>query len=291
MDEGKYKFMCCLVPFLFLLVVLVIVVTNNKTDTFADIGNMISNSSKTIETMFSGGKGYHSLNNKEDLFIKLKGSKNVNLIAITADWCGYCKKLKNSGVLQSVSKKYSVIELTDAHFQSKDIMKNLQAGGFPTLAIFVDGKMMPYSGPRDYDSIIKTLDTVNGVKGKSQVQNSNNKVTNNVNTGKGDIVNIPKEATKSDVEQQVATHKKLGHSNFCLMVLADWCGHCKTLKSSGLIEDLANKGVIVFIADDKNNITKELDIKGFPSVMVWKGDQLVDYNGPRDSQNIIEFMN
>jgi thiol-disulfide isomerase/thioredoxin len=288
------KSVCIAVCFLFAFVILVLVVRGCNKETFVNVGDIIRQSNSNIKTMFTGGKLYNNVKNNEDIFLKLKNNKGKDavLVVIAAEWCGYCKKLKNSGVLRDISKKYKVFELTDKHPQSKILMQNLQAGGFPTLAIYVNGKMMPYKGPRDYDNISKAMEVITNVSNGVVSKDNDNKdtVDNDKKTVGGDVVNVPADASKADLDQQVSARKKMGNEKFCLMILADWCGHCKRLKSSGVIDDLVGNGVIVFTADDKSNIAKELDVKGFPSIMIWKNDQLTDYNGSRTTNDIVEFM-
>ena len=72
--------------------------------------------------------------------------------------------------------------------------------------------------------------------------------------------------------------------------LADWCGYCKEMKREKIIENLANNGTVVFVFDDKHAMGKDLGVRGFPSIMCWKGSKHVQYEGERTPEGIMEFM-
>lgn len=74
----------------------------------------------------------------------------------------------------------------------------------------------------------------------------------------------------------------------CVIFMADWCGYCKQLKDSGLIEKLIDAGVEVQIEDDKSQLTKDLKIQGFPTIMIYKGEDLVPFKGERTLEGIME---
>lgn len=118
----------------------------------------------TIANKLQGGKHYYALNPTEDLeFIinrRKNPTQNVSLIAILAKWCGYCKQLKQSGMLTKLSKDYDVYVLTDDHPQTPALMKLVESQGFPTLIVLNhrDNKMYKYTQARDYKTVKAVLD-------------------------------------------------------------------------------------------------------------------------------------
>ena len=73
------------------------------------------------------------------------------LFAITAEWCGYCKKLKNSVETAKTIQPFDFFwmdgDKTPAH-KKKSTELNVQ--GFPTI-YYIDkgGRLLPYSGGRE----------------------------------------------------------------------------------------------------------------------------------------------
>lgn len=79
------------------------------------------------------------------------------VVAVLADWCGHCVKLKQSGELDILASKVPVIVMSDLHPQAKDIMKNIKSMGFPTLALVKNGSLTLYTGERSANGILKEL--------------------------------------------------------------------------------------------------------------------------------------
>jgi len=75
---------------------------------------------------------------------------------------------------------------------------------------------------------------------------------------------------------------------------APWCGHCKQLKPE--YEKLSKmlKGQIgvyaVDASEDQNRpIAQRFGIQGFPTIKVWKGKKVMDYQGARTADGMAEF--
>ncbi|KAG5436865.1 hypothetical protein PCANB_001618 [Pneumocystis canis] len=82
---------------------------------------------------------------------------------------------------------------------------------------------------------------------------------------------------------------------------APWCGHCKNLapkyESLGLLyksdAELNNKVMIAKIDATANDVDDNLNIKGFPTIMLFPADDKknpVEYSGPRTIESLIEFI-
>ena len=80
------------------------------------------------------------------------------LICLLADWCGHCKRLKESGELDKVSMTNPVIISTDENEHTSSIMNKYQSSGFPTLLTMKNnGMVKSYDGPRIAQEIVKSL--------------------------------------------------------------------------------------------------------------------------------------
>lgn len=75
-------------------------------------------------------------------------------------------------------------------------------------------------------------------------------------------------------------------------VLASWCGHCKSLKESGVVDEVvAAKDVKVEVNEDDEAANKKYNVSGFPTILLVKGDgETVPFKGPRTAEKIIEFF-
>lgn len=261
-EENSSKMTCCMVCFVFVFIILVIAICWTNHDSFENFGNIIKYKHETMMNVFSGGKHYTSVSPDENIlekFDKLKKENKVALVAILAPWCGYCKKLKSSGTLTKISKKYPVLVIDDKHPQTEDLMHLLQAEGFPSLGIFGHGQLFPYKGERDTQTILSIMDKFEETSPPSN---------------------------KDKLMKMLKKNKKT-----CMFFLADWCGHCKRLKESKVMEELSENGVNVIAIDDKNPLTSKMDIKGFPTIICWKGTKRHDYDGERETSAIMEFLN
>ncbi len=76
-----------------------------------------------------------------------------------------------------------------------------------------------------------------------------------------------------------------------VFLLASWCGHCKTLKKSGVIDELKNDNEVeVEVNEDNDKANKKYNVNGFPSILKVNsnGDQ-VTFKGSRTAEKIKEF--
>lgn len=77
--------------------------------------------------------------------------KGVWLLEFYAPWCGHCRNLapeyeKAAKALKGIAN----IAAIDADKERTEV----QIQGFPTIKLFVDGKMSDYDGPRTADGIV-----------------------------------------------------------------------------------------------------------------------------------------
>lgn len=291
-SDQSAKLCCCMICFVFIFIILVIAICWTNYDSFENFGNLLKYNQETMTNVLTGGIHYLSLNPNDNIiekFNELKKKNKTALIAVIAPWCGYCKKLKNSGVLKKIAKKYPVLVIDDKHPQTEDLMHLLQAEGFPALGIFGHGKLFPYRGQRSYESIIPIMNQFHKTSMKPGARKHFTRRENFTNDKEGKIINVPSEAKPSELNWLINKHKKEGYKRICLIFTADWCGYCKALKKERLMESLAQKGTIVFSIDE-GPLAKHYGVKGFPTIMCSSSPKEKHYEGPREVDSIIMFM-
>jgi len=111
----------------------------------------------TMKHKMMGGKHYNMLSDTSDIQSTVMNGKGPALVAVLADWCGHCKMLKDSGTLLEVSKKFPVHVVKDTHPQASALLKSLESGGFPTLAVYYQEGLKKYEGGRDPQAIMGAL--------------------------------------------------------------------------------------------------------------------------------------
>lgn len=90
-----------------------------------------------------------------------------------------------------------------------------------------------------------------------------------------------------------------GSDKQLVLYYADWCGHCQTLKPKW--DELAAKyngtqvgGYNVTIdkvnGDEFPEKTQELQIKGFPTIIMYKDGEKTVYTGDRSMESLEEFV-
>ena len=79
-----------------------------------------------------------------------------------ADWCGHCKTIKPvwKEAAEKANKNGKRMIMVDVGGKTADqqaLIEKYEIDGFPTILIFQNGKAEPYSGKRDVDAFLKTL--------------------------------------------------------------------------------------------------------------------------------------
>jgi thiol-disulfide isomerase/thioredoxin len=80
----------------------------------------------------------------------------------------------------------------------------------------------------------------------------------------------------------------------------EWCPHCKTAKPvwADFKNQMQNKSIngitlnFYEVDCDKDTATSEkFDVKGFPTIKLLKGNQIIEYDAKPSTVNLIEFVN
>lgn len=274
-DESSVKLTCCIIGFIFVFIIMVFAIIWTNCEKFENFTDSIKYNNETIKNVLSGGKHYLALSPSNDInkeFEKLDSKDKVALVGVLAPWCGYCKRLKESGELKTVAKHFDVIVLDDKHPQVRNIMNAMGAEGFPSLAIYYSGQLIPYKGDRKASDILRAMKSLSNELPKVE------------NFTSGKLIKIPNELTLKEFQEKTKKHKKV-----VTVFMADWCGHCKRLKESKFLDKLAAMGANVFMADDNARLTKEMKVRGFPTIFCLKGGKQVSYDGERDPKMVFSF--
>jgi thiol-disulfide isomerase/thioredoxin len=274
------KVACCSVAFLFLFVIMIIAICWTNKDSFEGFTDTIKFNNETIMNVLGGGRLYKSMGPRDDVMARFKSIDKSNkpaLVAILAPWCGYCKTLKESGELRKVAKHFHVLTMDDKHPQTQEIMHLLQAEGFPALGIYFQGQLLPYRGDRHHKEIIAAM---------GDIPKENPTTTEHMTNSDG---KLPKGTTKAEYDNIVKGLVGRGEK-VVTVFMADWCGHCKTLKASGALEQLTGAGIHVLVADDETTLTQEMKIQGFPTMYCASQRGNVKYEGGREPREIMAFL-
>ena len=97
--------------------------------------------------------------------------------------------------------------------------------------------------------------------------------------------------------QKIANQRKMtGGSDKTEIYLfkAEWCPHCTAFKPvwNKLQSALKNKYTFITLdADTDKKKIEEWKINGFPTIIKRVGNNAVEYSGPRDEVNVMNFIN
>jgi thioredoxin-like negative regulator of GroEL len=72
-----------------------------------------------------------------------------------------------------------------------------------------------------------------------------------------------------------------------------WCPHCKTVMGDwAKLKKSAPNGVNIAKVDceKKPELAEKHDVKGFPTIILFKGGKKVYFEGPRNLENFLEFI-
>ncbi len=110
----------------------------------------------------SNNEGIINVSDNEDpekkaKFVCRQTGKGV-LICILAPWCGHCKRLKESGELEKLSRTHAVVIASDENNYASKVMNKYNSRGFPTLLVMhKNGKVEPYNGDRTAAEIKQSI--------------------------------------------------------------------------------------------------------------------------------------
>ncbi|CAK5027058.1 unnamed protein product [Meloidogyne enterolobii] len=179
------------------------------------------------------------------------------LVEFYAPWCGHCKQLAPEYEKAAEELGDSVpLAKVDATVD-KILAERFEINGYPTLKFWQkDHEPIDYDGDRDAQGIVKWL----------------------------------KEKTDPDYkpppEEVIALSEQtfddfLGSNALTLVEFyAPWCGHCK---AHGI--PLAKVDATI-----EKKLAELYDVKGFPTLKIFRNARRFDYDGPREADGIVNYM-
>jgi protein disulfide-isomerase A6 len=210
-------------------------------------------------------------------------SKNV-LLEFYAPWCGHCKNLapeyKILGeAFEKAAPRDTVVAKVDCTAQA-DVCQQFGVQGYPTLKWFPKHSKTPedYNGGRTAADLIKFINQKDS-NARMRLPGPPSAVTE-LNQFNFDTVVLDKE------------------KDVLVEFYAPWCGHCKKLAPDyeKVARALRNeKGVIVakVNADEEKKLAERYGVTGYPTLKFFsklKKDP-EDYNGARDAEGMLKFLN
>jgi len=78
-----------------------------------------------------------------------------------------------------------------------------------------------------------------------------------------------------------------------VLFYAPWCGHCKSMMPDwNKLEKMSPKGmkIVKVNCDDKPQVAERHKVQGFPTIILFKGNKKVYFEGARNLDNFLEFI-
>jgi len=215
-------------------------------------------------------KGVYVLN--RDTFAHFVMDRKIVLVEFYAPWCGHCKSLDPHYKRAAATLEAEGIPLAKVDGTKEgELAKEFMIQGYPTLILFRDGmKQETYSGPRTHDGIVGYMRKMNDP---------------NWTPPPSAVVELTADDfTPSLKEEKLAL----------VMFYAPWCKHCKQLlpEYEGAAQALKELNIPLFKVDGtrEKELADQYQVAGWPEIKMFRKGRLYTYKGPREQDNIVEYM-
>ncbi|RWS30966.1 Protein disulfide-isomerase A4-like protein [Leptotrombidium deliense] len=210
-----------------------------------------------------------------DNFDRVVYSNKVILLEFYAPWCGHCKALapefaKAAKILKENDPKV-VLAKVDATVEEQ-LSKKFEVTGFPTLFYFKNGVKYEYDGPRTSSGIVEYM---------------KEKADPNWIPPKDMVIVLT-----SDNFTEVVANEEIILVEF----YAPWCGHCKQLapeykRAAKELSEIPKPIKLAKVdATVENELREKFDVKGFPTMYIFRKGKRYKYDGPREERGIVSYM-
>jgi protein disulfide-isomerase-like protein len=224
--------------------------------------------------------------------------EGIWMVEFYAPWCGHCKRLAPTWdqFATTFKGKFNVAKV-DCTVE-KDSAKAYEIKGFPTLKLFKNGEVVPYSGARTVESFAKFVEDNAGISGLVASLPEAPKAAEPVKEEKKE--EKPKEEEKkgdaaSDVVVLTADNFEATtkDGNWLIEFYAPWCGHCKKLAPTW--EELATTakgkfGVAKVDCTVEKDLAQKYGIRGYPTIKLFTNGEVKDYKGQRAVNDFVSFV-
>lgn len=196
----------------------------------------------------------------------------TTLVEFYAPWCGHCKSLapEYEKAAKNLFQQVPFAKI-DATVES-EAAKKFNINGYPTLKLWKDG----LSDPIDYDGGREATDIESWVRIKIDPN----------------YKPLPEHVVTLTIEtfDEFINDKPIVLVEF----FAPWCGHCKSLapeyeKAAAELKE-HNIPLAKVDATAESRLAEEYDVKGYPTLKIFRNGRRFDYDGPRTASGIIKYM-
>jgi protein disulfide-isomerase-like protein len=101
------------------------------------------------------------------------------------------------------------------------------------------------------------------------------------------------EKFEGDMEEEKKEDFENPEKESMVLFYAPWCPHCKTVMGDwAKLKKSAPEGVKIakVNCDEKPEMAEKHGVKGFPTIILFKGGKKVYFEGPRNLENFLEFI-
>merc|ERR550519_1772452 len=207
-----------------------------------------------------------------DTFAHFVIPKDLVLVEFYAPWCGHCKTLEPEYAKAAKDLKNDGIFLAKVDATKEaELAKEYFVQGFPTIILFRKGvKVEDYSGGRTSGEIVEYM---------------RKQADPNWAPPPSAVLKLT-----ADNFTKIAKSREL----MLVMFYAPWCKHCKQLEPEyeGAAIELDGWGITLAKVDGtrEKELADQYNVGGWPVLKMFRKGRVFEYNGPREKQNIIDFM-
>ena len=210
-------------------------------------------------------------------------TKNVNqiiggdapvFVKFYSQSCGHCRAMAEDFAEASTY-------FTDVLFggiccdDQRKLCEKFKIEGYPTMFLFESKKTektAEYEGPRTADAFSDFVENYTHIKGKRPP-------------------NFLVEANPLNFENHTKSHKCVFNTFY-----APWCGHCKKfLPQAKVVANAlqADKEIMIskLNCEMYNEFCSTQKVNGYPTIKLFKGDEVIPFEGKREAENVIDFIN
>jgi len=183
------------------------------------------------------------------------------LVLYYASWCGWSQQFLP--IWEDFKKKHPEINTDTIECTNNNKCTTIK--GYPTIIYYKNNAPLLYTGNRTIDDLYQFVINQNESNEKDNNEKDDNKNTKN-NTNN--------------------TNKKI------ILYHANWCGHCKNFLPTWqqFVKEHPEINAEDIECSNEENKNKCANIEGFPTVILFKDDQQIQYNGERTIDALYNFV-
>ena len=197
-----------------------------------------------------------------------------SVVMFYAPWCGHCVQTKPEFIKAASDMRAAGPQVAMVNGDVlKEALTKYDIKGYPTIRRFHKGQSTEYAGNRTAQSLVDFAKTPSVQGGAVRTSDK-----------------VVSPSTAAELDALVAT------GNAIVMFHAPWCSHCKTTKpefeKAAAAVAAAAPGIRIVGADgDKlKDALKKYDIRGFPTIKLFRKGQTFEYSGNRLAASFVDFV-